>query len=54
MEKYDFDGYAVTVFRGYDGASMYINNPQGLEVYKAKFSGDATAHFFFLLSIYNF
>lgn len=44
METFNYKGYIVTVFVGYDGNSMFINDQTGVQIYAHKFSGCALDH----------
>lgn len=41
MKKFKIKGFTVTVFEGYYGKQMFINNPSGEEVWAHKSTGDA-------------
>jgi hypothetical protein len=41
MTTFRYRGYKVTVFEGYNGKSMFINNPRGEQIWAHKFIGDA-------------
>lgn len=41
MESFELKGYKVTVFDGYLGKSIYIINPDGVQIYAHKFTGSA-------------
>jgi hypothetical protein len=41
MKTFNYKGFKVTVFTHYNGQTMYINNPKGVQIYAHKFTGSA-------------
>ncbi len=41
MKKFSYKGYDVTVFDGYNGNQMFIIDPNGVEIWAHKYTGDA-------------
>jgi len=41
MKTFSYKGFKVTVFEHYNGQTMYINNPQGVQIWAHKFIGAA-------------
>jgi len=40
-QKLSSNGYTADVFSGYYGEQIYISNPEGVQIYAHKFTGDA-------------
>jgi len=43
MKQFTIKGHVVTVFTHYNGQTMYINNPAGVQIWAHKFHGSALA-----------
>lgn len=41
MKTFKYKGYKITVFENYNGNQMFIDNPNGIEIWAHKFNGDA-------------
>ncbi len=41
MRKFTYKAHRVVIFEGYNGDSMFINDPKGNQIYAHKFTGDA-------------
>lgn len=40
MQKTTIKGYKVTIFKGYNGTQLFINDAAGNQIYAHKVSGD--------------
>lgn len=40
MQTTTINGYKVTIFNGYDGTQLFINDPKGNQIYAHKVSGN--------------
>lgn len=40
MKTFKYKGYKVTVFENYNGKQMFINSPDGEQVWAHRFNGD--------------
>ena len=41
MKTFSYKNFKVTIFEGYNGKQMFINNSQGEQVWAHKFIGNA-------------